>query len=122
MSRIAPTVSHFQGVKHILLYVKGSFSFGLHFTKPNTSSIIGYLDTNWARCVETRRSTYGYCLYSTLFASHDPKGFNSATRNPKWMFEMHEEMDAHRQNETWSLVPRPQSGNVVGSKWVFRTK
>nr|KAJ0214105.1 hypothetical protein LSAT_V11C400193830 [Lactuca sativa] len=42
----APTVSHFQGVKRILRYVKGVLSFGLHFTKPNTSSIIGYLDVD----------------------------------------------------------------------------
>lgn len=35
---------------------------------------------------------------------------------------MHNEMDALRRNDTWELVPRPKFSNIVGSKWVFRTK
>ncbi|GJW31713.1 putative zinc finger, CCHC-type containing protein, partial [Tanacetum coccineum] len=43
-------------------------------------------------------------------------------KNPKWMQAMHDEMIALQQNGTWILVPRPSDTNVVGSKWVFRTK
>lgn len=35
---------------------------------------------------------------------------------------MHYEIDALRRNDTYELVPRPKNSNVVGSKWVFRTK
>jgi hypothetical protein len=35
---------------------------------------------------------------------------------------MHEEIDALNQNNTWSFIPRPPGANVVGSKWIFRTK
>lgn len=59
----APTVTHFQAVKRILRYVKGTISFGLHFTRPCTSTIIGYSDADWARCLDTRRSTYGYSIF-----------------------------------------------------------
>ncbi|KAI3780486.1 hypothetical protein L2E82_10467 [Cichorium intybus] len=61
-------------------------------------------------------------LHIALFSEHAPKGFKSASKNPKWLQAMHEEMTALRQNDTWILVPRPPNTNVVGSKWVFRTK
>lgn len=35
---------------------------------------------------------------------------------------MQYEMMALQSNDTWSLVTRPNHSNVVGSKWVFRTK
>nr|GEZ69645.1 putative zinc finger, CCHC-type [Tanacetum cinerariifolium] len=47
----APTKAHFQSVKRILRYVKGTIAYGLIFQRPN--SILGYLDAYWARCIET---------------------------------------------------------------------
>ncbi|XP_071704256.1 uncharacterized mitochondrial protein AtMg00810-like [Rutidosis leptorrhynchoides] len=59
----APTQEHFQGVKRILRYVKGMLSYGLSFLHSPTPTILGYSDANWARCIETRRSTYGYSVF-----------------------------------------------------------
>ncbi|GKA78154.1 uncharacterized mitochondrial protein-like protein, partial [Tanacetum coccineum] len=53
----APTISHYQEVKRILRYIKGTLAFGLYFSKPTQTSILGYSDADWARCLETRRST-----------------------------------------------------------------
>ncbi|XP_023763132.1 uncharacterized mitochondrial protein AtMg00810-like [Lactuca sativa] len=58
-----PTTDHFQALKRILRYVKGMISFGLSFTHSSFPSILGYSDTDWARCLETRRSTYGYSIF-----------------------------------------------------------
>ena len=41
---------------------------------------------------------------------------------PVWQEAMHQEMTALHTNDTWSLVPRPQNVNVVGSKWIFKIK
>ncbi|GJV84933.1 uncharacterized mitochondrial protein-like protein [Tanacetum coccineum] len=38
------------------------------------------------------------------------------------MAAMHDEMEALKQNCTWTLVPRPSASNIVGSKWVYRIK
>lgn len=35
---------------------------------------------------------------------------------------MSEEYDALVWNETWELIPSNPSQNVVGYKWIFRTK
>ena len=61
-------------------------------------------------------------LLSALLASTEPKGFKSAAKNPAWLAAMDEEVQALQKNHTWILVPRPTNTNIVGSKWVFRTK
>ena len=35
---------------------------------------------------------------------------------------MEEEIKQIEKNKTWSLVPRPEDKNVIGTKWVFRNK
>lgn len=50
-------------MKRILQYVKGTLSFGLIFRRPHINTILGYSDADWARCIETRRSTYGYSIF-----------------------------------------------------------
>ncbi|XP_021971970.1 uncharacterized mitochondrial protein AtMg00810-like [Helianthus annuus] len=59
----APTEQNYQLVKRILRYVKGTISHGLVFQRPRFTSILGYSDADWARCIETRRSTYGYSIF-----------------------------------------------------------
>ncbi|KAM0070796.1 putative RNA-directed DNA polymerase [Helianthus debilis subsp. tardiflorus] len=59
----APTTAHFQEVKRILRYLKGTISYGLHYSRPTQTMLLGYSDADWARCLETRRSTYGYSIF-----------------------------------------------------------
>ena len=35
---------------------------------------------------------------------------------------MKDELDQIVKNETWELVPRPVDKNVIGTKWVFKSK
>lgn len=61
-------------------------------------------------------------LFSVFLSSTRPKVFKSVARSPAWLAAMDEEVQAVRNNGTWILVPRPLNINIVGSKWVFRTK
>ncbi|XP_071729435.1 uncharacterized mitochondrial protein AtMg00810-like [Rutidosis leptorrhynchoides] len=60
----APMLEHFQAIKRILRYIKGTISYGLSFLHSRSPDILGYSDADWARCIETRRSTYGYSIFS----------------------------------------------------------
>ncbi|KAK0579006.1 hypothetical protein LWI29_019584 [Acer saccharum] len=42
--------------------------------------------------------------------------------DPKWLSAMKDEYHALQKNHTWSLVLAHDNMNIVGSKWVFRTK
>ena len=35
---------------------------------------------------------------------------------------MNEELNQIEKNKTWELVPRPKDKNVIGTKWVLKTK
>ncbi|XP_071699199.1 uncharacterized mitochondrial protein AtMg00810-like [Rutidosis leptorrhynchoides] len=59
----APTTDHFQVVKRIIRYVKGTLVYGLSFQHASQPSLLGYSDADWTRCLETRRSTYGYSIF-----------------------------------------------------------
>lgn len=52
----------------------------------------------------------------------EPTTFTQALKDPNWRLAMSEEFDALLRNGTWELVPSHPNQNLVGCKWVFRTK
>ena len=56
-----PSLDHWQGVKRIFRYLKGTLDYCLTFDANDASlKLQGYSDSNWACDVDTRRSTSGY--------------------------------------------------------------
>jgi hypothetical protein len=51
-----------------------------------------------------------------------PVSHHDALCESKWSVAMSAEFDALSQTKTWTLVPRPPDINIVGSKWIFKTK
>jgi hypothetical protein len=47
---------------------------------------------------------------------------HDALHEPVWRDAMAEEFSALSQTNTWTLVPHPPGKNIVGSKWIFKTK
>jgi Reverse transcriptase (RNA-dependent DNA polymerase)/GAG-pre-integrase domain len=52
----------------------------------------------------------------------DPTCFSQAVKIKIWRQAMAQELDALAHNGTWSLVPAPSNTNIVGCKWIFKTK
>lgn len=51
-----------------------------------------------------------------------PTSFTKAHTMPEWQEAMQQEINALQQNQTWSLVPPPPVGNVVGNWWLYKIK
>lgn len=58
-----PREPHFNALKRILRYIKGTLDYGLQLYPTNASGLIAYSDADWAGCPTTRRSTSGYCIF-----------------------------------------------------------
>ncbi|KAJ4746261.1 Gag/pol [Rhynchospora pubera] len=59
---------------------------------------------------------------STVPPNADPSTFAQANKLPHWREAMTQEVHALRQNNTWQLVPPPGDHNIVGCKWIYKTK
>lgn len=65
-----PGDKHWQLLKHLIRYLKGTQSMGITFDfaatagAPSTSHVLaGYTDSSFADCVDTGRSTLAYCFF-----------------------------------------------------------
>eukprot|EP00253_Pinus_taeda_P031816 PITA_31816 len=58
-----PKEAHWQAVKRIPRYVKGTKMFGILYTFLESSDLVGYTDSDWAGSVDDQKSTSGYLLH-----------------------------------------------------------
>ena len=84
---------------------------------------------NSLRPVRLRTTPYYLKDYATVATKgphphfpSEPKTLREALKDPCWIAAMEEELAALNTNDTWDLVPRPLSINIVGSKWIYPIK
>ncbi|MDV3193952.1 MAG: reverse transcriptase domain-containing protein, partial [Sweet potato little leaf phytoplasma] len=58
-----PKLIHWQLVKRILRYLKGTINTGLLLQKPNHLDLSGFVDADWASNPDDRKSTTGFCAF-----------------------------------------------------------
>jgi len=58
-----PTEDHWEAVKRILRYVKGTLDMGLRIRKSRFIGVSIFTDADWACCVDDRRSTGGFAIF-----------------------------------------------------------
>jgi hypothetical protein len=71
--------------------------------------------------VTTRSRVAHFYEHYSFVSSIEPYRIDDALRDPDWVVVMQEELNNFTRNEVCHLVPCPNQ-NVVGTKWVFRTK
>jgi hypothetical protein len=58
-----PTNVHYHAACRVIRYLKNSPGKGLFFPRQCDIQLLGFSDADWAGCIETRRSTSGYCFF-----------------------------------------------------------
>ena len=58
-----PTEVHWEAVKHILRYVKGTLDTGLRNRKSIFTGVSIFTDADWTGCVDDRCSTGGFAMF-----------------------------------------------------------
>jgi hypothetical protein len=53
---------HWKAAKHILRYVQGTITFGIHYAADSTLDLIGFTESDWAGDITDRKSTSSYPL------------------------------------------------------------
>ncbi|KAG7572644.1 Reverse transcriptase RNA-dependent DNA polymerase [Arabidopsis suecica] len=57
-----------------------------------------------------------------LAVAPEPSTYKQALKDERWRRSKSEEIDGQHANRTWDLVPPLPAQNVVGCRWVFKTK
>ena len=56
------------------------------------------------------------------FCVEEPGNFEEAIKHDVWKTAMQEEIHVIEKNKTWELVKKPQDKEVIGVKWIYKTK
>jgi hypothetical protein len=67
-----PTTTHFQLIKTILRYIRGTTHFGLQLYRSSSLDLITYNDADWAGSLDTRKSMSGFYVFlgDNLMSTH----------------------------------------------------
>ncbi|XP_021986041.1 uncharacterized mitochondrial protein AtMg00810-like [Helianthus annuus] len=58
-----PTNGHFKIALRLLRYLKGSPGKGILFSKGDSLDLKVFSDSDWGKCIKTRKSTTGFCIF-----------------------------------------------------------
>ena len=72
--------------------------------------------------VEVNLSSVIYAFLMGESCDDEPKSYDDAKDDPKWVAAMKEEYLALIRNCTWELVKRPKDIQPITCKWVFKLK
>ena len=77
-------------------------------------------DLNPTRKVRSLQDIYDSCDFA--FFTCEPQNFEEAIGEEIWKKAMDEEIATIEKNHTWDLVELPKNKDVIGLKWVYKTK
>ncbi|KAK4397721.1 Retrovirus-related Pol polyprotein from transposon RE1 [Sesamum angolense] len=58
-----PREPHWDAALHLVRYLKGSSTLGVFFSTDSPLTLSAFSDSDWASCLDTRRSVTSYCVF-----------------------------------------------------------
>jgi len=62
-----------------------------------------------------------FCNHTTFVSKTEPQLVCEALKDEFWTTIMHEELNQFVRNNVWTLVPKTNQMNVIGTKWVNKS-
>ncbi|KAL4581705.1 hypothetical protein LXL04_006232 [Taraxacum kok-saghyz] len=113
----SPTTRHWQTVKRILRYLKGTIHHCLHFTPTTATSLLAYSDAGWLSDKDDSRSQYGFAVF------HGSNLISWTSRKQK-IFAFSTRRTLVRRGATFEIVAQATEGNEElengGVRWCAR--
>ena len=63
-----------------------------------------------------------FVSYSCYLSQVEPAKVEDAIQDERWVKVMHDELQQFQRNDIWTLVPRLEGVNIIGTKWIFCNK
>ena len=63
-----------------------------------------------------------FVSYSCYLSQVEPTKVEDALQDESWVEAMHNELHQFQRNDVWTLVPRLEGVNIIGTKWIFPNK
>ena len=63
-----------------------------------------------------------FVSYSCYLSQVEPAKVEDAIQDERWVKVMHDEHQQFQRNDIWTLVPRLEGVNIIGTKWIFCNK
>jgi hypothetical protein len=58
--QINPRMDHWKAAKKVMRYLQGTKDFMLTFGRYDNLKVTGYSDSDFAGCIDSKKSTFGY--------------------------------------------------------------
>ena len=87
-----------------------------------TKNIIGDLNERMRTRDKPKRNYHDMVRFVCYTSSIEPKNVKEVLLDEYWIKAMQEELEQFVRNDVWSLVPRSENTNVIGTKWIFKNK
>lgn len=62
----SPSQLHYCAAKRVLRCIKGTTDYGIWYEAVENSRLIGYTDSDWARCLDDMKTTSGYTFFTWI--------------------------------------------------------